>query len=141
MKRKLFSLLIICSLILCIAPPASATGSVGLSPTSFVLQQVSIIDSADPTCPWNNDTTFSSITPLYNLDNTINGYIVKLLTDGEDSGFKLKNTGISMPMCHLTPIRPSALSPLRESGKKQFLSYGYFCNFSTRLDYPHHCPE
>lgn len=87
MKRKLFSLLIICSLILCIAPPASATGSVGLSPTSFVLQQVSIIDSADPTCPWNNDTTFSSITPLYNLDNTINGYIVKLLTDGEDSGF------------------------------------------------------
>lgn len=54
---------------------------------------------------------------------------------------KLKNTGISMPMCHLTPIRQSALSLSRESGKNQFLSYGYFCNFSARLGYPHHCPE
>ena len=54
---------------------------------------------------------------------------------------KLKNAGISMSMCRLTPIRQSALSLSRESGKNQFLSYGYFCNFSARLGYPHHCPE
>lgn len=87
MKRKLFALLTIFSLILCTTLPATAIDQVECSPSSFVLQQVSFIDSADPSCPWDNYTTISSLTPLYSLDGSINGYIVYLSTDGAESGF------------------------------------------------------
>lgn len=87
MKRKLFALLTVFSLVFCTSLPVYALDQSEDSPSSFVLQQISFIASSDPSCPWDSNTTISSLTPLYSLDGSINGYVAYLSTDGAESGF------------------------------------------------------
>ncbi len=87
MKRKFFALLTALCLLVCISLPAGATSPIDSSPANFVFEQISAIASTIPNCPWNESTTISTTTTLFNLDGIPNGYIFNLLTDDAESGF------------------------------------------------------
>lgn len=88
MKQKLFSIMITLSMLFCTTIPSSAvTPSIDSSIESYVLEQIQTIQDTDPLCSWNDNTSISSVTTLYNLDNAPNGYILYLSTNGIQNGF------------------------------------------------------
>ena len=54
---------------------------------SYAMQMVRMVDGDDEQCPWDNTTAVSSVIPLYDCNNNVNGYIYNLSTNLKDTGF------------------------------------------------------
>ena len=55
-------------------------------PEALIYQHMAEIRTM-PECGWTDDTEIKTVTPLYDLDDHINGYIFELSTEGKDTGF------------------------------------------------------
>lgn len=87
--RRLIATLLTVVLTLSLGVPAFAADAqeVPALPSDFALEQVAVIDANDATCPWSNETVIDSTITLYNMDQTPNGYVFKLKTGADESGF------------------------------------------------------
>jgi hypothetical protein len=50
---------------------------------NFIINQ----SAADGDCPWNSNTTISKKVPIYDLNSSINGYILNLKNNNKDVGY------------------------------------------------------
>ncbi len=76
--------------IICIQLSLSAMAApISLLPSveEYVFDWVETITNTDEECPWNITTNASAIIPLYDYNNSINGYIYNLSTNNCPSGY------------------------------------------------------
>ena len=87
MKRKrLGAIILALMLAFSTSVPAFAAGETQIGsqtemaiPSESIMEVVEENSNIDPTCPWTADTQVKEVIPTYDLDNQVNGYILKFV--------------------------------------------------------------